>query len=78
MGVETIRGAKYIRVDDDGLHVDIKCKKSAKLERRILPVDHVVLCSGQEPQRSLQAGLEENNMPVFLIGGCNEVCKPWV
>jgi 2,4-dienoyl-CoA reductase (NADPH2) len=36
-----------------------------------LAVDNVVICAGQEPQRELQAGLEEKGVKVTLIGGAD-------
>ena len=40
-------GVTYDRVDDDGLHVTVDG------EPRVLDVDHVVVCAGQESERSL-------------------------
>ena len=50
-GVEQVSGATYDRVDDDGLHVTVDG------EQRVLDVDHVVLCAGQESVRGLYDGL---------------------
>ncbi len=46
-GVEQVSGATYVRVDDDGLHLLLDG------EPRVLDVDHVVLCAGQESVRDL-------------------------
>ncbi|CAM5255230.1 NADPH-dependent 2,4-dienoyl-CoA reductase [Streptomyces badius] len=46
-GVEMIAGASYDLIDDEGLHLTVDG------ERRVLPVDTVVLCAGQEPRREL-------------------------
>src|SRR5690606_19643517 len=62
-GVRMIPGVTYRRIDDAGLHVTIGGKDE------ILPVDNVILCTGQEPQRELQAALAEAGMRVHLIGG---------
>ena len=48
-GVEQVSGATYVRVDDDGLHLLLDG------EPRVLEVDHVVLCAGQESVRDLAA-----------------------
>ena len=48
-GVEQVSGATYVRVDDDGLHLLVDG------EPRVLDVDHVVLCAGQESVRDLAA-----------------------
>jgi 2,4-dienoyl-CoA reductase (NADPH2) len=47
-GVEMMRGVKYESVDEHGhLHISVKGKK------RVLEVDHIVVCAGQESERSL-------------------------
>jgi 2,4-dienoyl-CoA reductase (NADPH2) len=38
---------------------------------RVLPVDTIVVCAGQEPLRELQSGLEAAGMKVHLIGGAD-------
>ena len=48
-GVEQVSGATYVRVDDAGLHLLLDG------EPRVLDVDHVVLCAGQESVRDLAA-----------------------
>jgi 2,4-dienoyl-CoA reductase (NADPH2) len=35
----------------------------------LLPVDHVVICAGQEPRRELVAGLEARGLRPHVIGG---------
>ncbi|MEZ7895073.1 MAG: crotonase/enoyl-CoA hydratase family protein [Thauera sp.] len=64
-GVKMIAGATYHRIDDAGLHVTIAGKDE------VLAVDNVILCTGQEPQRALQATLVEAGMRVHLIGGAD-------
>ncbi|MCW2793119.1 MAG: 2,4-dienoyl-CoA reductase [Nocardioides sp.] len=44
-GVVQLNGVTYERVDDDGLHITVDG------ESRVLDVDHVVLCAGQESVR---------------------------
>jgi 2,4-dienoyl-CoA reductase (NADPH2) len=46
-GVVQVSGVTYDRVDDAGLHVTVDG------EPRVLEVDHVVLCAGQESVRDL-------------------------
>lgn len=55
-GVEMIRGVVYDRIDDAGLHLTLGSGKSARL--RLLEVDDVVVCAGQEPWRDLLADLQ--------------------
>jgi len=63
--VKTIAGVQYDYIDDKGLHITVDG------EQRLLEVDHVVLCTGQESVRSLY---QENatSMPKFhIIGGAD-------
>ncbi|HNH19697.1 MAG TPA: NADPH-dependent 2,4-dienoyl-CoA reductase [Pseudomonadales bacterium] len=62
-GVRMIAGVAYRQIDDAGLHIEVNG------EPRLLDVDHVVLCAGQEPLRSLQQPLEQAGIRVQLIGG---------
>ncbi|MEU5036518.1 NADPH-dependent 2,4-dienoyl-CoA reductase [Streptomyces rubiginosohelvolus] len=64
-GVEMIAGASYDLIDDEGLHLTVDG------ERRVLPVDTVVLCAGQEPRRELYEALSAGTVPVHLIGGAD-------
>jgi 2,4-dienoyl-CoA reductase (NADPH2) len=63
--VEMINGVTYRKVDDSGLHITVGDKDMT------LPVDTVVVCAGQEPQRELQAGLQAAGCTVHLIGGAD-------
>ena len=63
--VEMIPGVQYRKVDDAGLHITVDGKDS------VLPVDNVVLCAGQDPQRELQAELLAAGCSVHLIGGAD-------
>ncbi len=64
-GVEMIAGASYDLIDDEGLHLTVDGG------RRVLPVDTVVLCAGQEPRRELYEELRAGSVPVHLIGGAD-------
>ncbi|MBW2427490.1 MAG: FAD-dependent oxidoreductase, partial [Deltaproteobacteria bacterium] len=55
--VAMINGVTYHRIDDDGLHI---CLKG---EFRILAVDTVIICAGQEPLRNLKDELQNQRMP---------------
>ena len=65
-GVQTLAGVSYERIDDDGLHIRIGD------ESRVLAVDSVVICAGQEPMRELGAGLEQAGLDFTLVGGAEE------
>ncbi|WP_310729381.1 NADPH-dependent 2,4-dienoyl-CoA reductase [Streptomyces sp. N2A] len=64
-GVTMVPGVTYERIDDAGLHVTIDG------EARTLPVDTVVLCTGQEPRRDLYEELRAEGRAVHLIGGAD-------
>jgi len=65
-GVEQVTGVTYDRVDDDGLHVTLADGSS-----RTLAVDHVVVCAGQESQRSLYDDLRTVGLTAHLVGGAD-------
>ncbi len=58
-------GASYERIDDAGLHLTLDG------EARVLDVDHVVVCAGQEPLRELHDALRAAGCSVHLIGGAD-------
>lgn len=62
-GVQMLNGVSYNKIDDQGLHITVGD------EPRLLEVDNVIICAGQEPLRDLQAPLEAAQMPVTLMGG---------
>ncbi len=65
-GVERIAGVEYQRVDAAGLHIRVEGKD------RLLDVDNVVICAGQEPCRELLKPLRAAGREVYLIGGADE------
>ncbi|MCB0582336.1 MAG: FAD-dependent oxidoreductase, partial [Phaeodactylibacter sp.] len=64
--VKMLSEVQYERIDDQGLHLTVKGKP------RLLEVDNVVICAGQEPLRDLWAPLKEKGVTVHLIGGADE------
>ncbi|MFD3355570.1 FAD-dependent oxidoreductase [Streptomyces fradiae] len=64
-GVTMVAGAAYERIDDEGLHITVDG------EARTLPVDTVVLCTGQEPRRDLYDELAAAGVRAHLIGGAD-------
>lgn len=64
-GVHMMNKAEYLKIDDQGLHVNLDG------EYRLLEVDNVIVCAGQEPNRDLQAAIEQAGLPVHLIGGAD-------
>ena len=64
--VEMLAGVTYRKIDDAGLHITVGDRDMT------LPVDNVVICAGQEPQRELQADLQAAGVQVHLIGGADK------
>ncbi|MEV8143143.1 NADPH-dependent 2,4-dienoyl-CoA reductase [Specibacter sp. NPDC078709] len=64
-GVQMVPGVEYQKIDDAGLHVRVNGTDT------VLPVDTVILCTGQDPRRELQEGLEAAGAVVHLIGGAD-------
>jgi 2,4-dienoyl-CoA reductase (NADPH2) len=62
-GVRMLPGVEYQGIDDRGLSIVQGGKP------QLLPVDHVVICAGQEPRRELAPGLEARGLRPHLIGG---------
>ncbi|WP_055567724.1 NADPH-dependent 2,4-dienoyl-CoA reductase [Streptomyces atriruber] len=64
-GVAMVAGVSYDLIDDAGLHITVEGESS------VIPVDTVVLCSGQEPRRDLYEELVATGAAVHLIGGAD-------
>ena len=56
-------GVSYDKFDDAGLHIRVG------EQAEVLPVDNVILCAGQESNRTLVDEMKATGMPVHLIGG---------
>jgi 2,4-dienoyl-CoA reductase (NADPH2) len=69
-GVEMVKGVTYDRIDDAGLHITVATGKDTS-ESRVLEVDTIVLCTGQESVRDLVDPLEALGRPVHVIGGAD-------
>jgi len=64
-GVKAIAGVEYLGVDDSGFRIRVAGKE------QLLPVDHVVICAGQEPLRELVEPLQALGKTPHLIGGAD-------
>ncbi|GAA1667658.1 NADPH-dependent 2,4-dienoyl-CoA reductase [Kribbella yunnanensis] len=64
--VEQLRGVNYERIDDEGLHLTFGPHHE---KPRVLPVDTIVICAGQESVRDLAETLTTAGRPVHIIGG---------
>jgi 2,4-dienoyl-CoA reductase (NADPH2) len=65
-GVKLLGGVDYLKIDDEGLHTLVGG------EPRLFAVDTVIICAGQEPERSLYEALVARGMPAQLVGGAQE------
>lgn len=61
-GVNMIPGCSYDKIDEQGLHITVG------EETKVLEVDNIIICAGQEPFRELVDGLDK---PHHLIGGAD-------
>jgi 2,4-dienoyl-CoA reductase (NADPH2) len=64
--VQMLNSVEYLRIDDAGLHIRI-----GEGEEKLLRVDNIVICAGQDPLRELYDGLVEAGQAVHLIGGAD-------
>jgi 2,4-dienoyl-CoA reductase (NADPH2) len=67
--ISMIGEATYHKIDDKGLHISVNNK------HRLLEVDNVVLCTGQESVQDLYIQLQEEAIPVHIIGGAYEAAE---
>ncbi len=65
-GVHHIGNVEYKKVDDLGLHINVLG------EDKLLSVDHVVVCAGQEPLKSLYNNLLGKHPSIHIIGGADK------
>ena len=63
--VKMVAGVSYEKIDDQGLHILVG------EEPKILDVDTIILCAGQDPLRELQQDLVDAGESVHLIGGAD-------
>ncbi len=62
-GLQTLSGCSYERIDDAGLHLRVNG------EARLLEVDTVVICAGQDSENTLAAELRGHGIEPEIIGG---------
>jgi len=63
--VAMLGGVSYLGVDDSGFRIRVDDKEQT------LPVDHIVVCAGQEPRRDLFDALQAAGVAAHLIGGAD-------
>lgn len=64
--VNMIPGVSYQKIDDQGLHILVNDQP------KVLDVDHVIICAGQEPFTAMYEQLQADGKSVHLIGGALE------
>ena len=86
-GVQMLSGVKYEGVEPTGLRVSTKASKHSEGGSRLLEVDHIVICAGQESSRALfdqaiggtgtagSAGGSGNAAKWFVIGGAEQAAE---
>jgi 2,4-dienoyl-CoA reductase (NADPH2) len=65
-GVTALSGVEYVKIDDQGLHLLEGGKP------RVLEVDHIVVCAGQEREDGLAEPLRQGGTRVIVVGGARE------
>ena len=68
-GVKMLPGVRYLGVEPGGLRIEVDGAE------RLLAVDNVVLCAGQEPLNHLARELADSGVPVSLVGGAHEAAE---
>lgn len=63
--VNKINGVEYLKIDDEGLHIQRAGKAM------VLDVDHIVICAGQISNDGLKDSLLAAGMKVHIIGGAD-------
>jgi 2,4-dienoyl-CoA reductase (NADPH2) len=67
-GVELVGGVNYERIAADGLTVSTG---EAHEDPRLVAADAVVICAGQEPERTLADALAARGISAHVIGGAD-------
>lgn len=65
--VQMLNSVQYLKIDDAGLHIRI----GEEGEEKLLAVDNIVICAGQDPLRELYDDLVAAKQSVHLIGGAD-------
>jgi len=64
--VHMLGGVEYLKIDDEGLHINVAD------EYKVLPVDNVIICAGQESDKTLYNELQDTGIKLHIIGGADE------
>ncbi|BBX72480.1 NADPH-dependent 2,4-dienoyl-CoA reductase [Mycobacterium shinjukuense] len=71
-GVHQLSGVNYERITDDGLQISFGPDRQRP---RLLAVDNVVICAGQEPVRDLENDLRRHGIDPHIIGGADHAAE---
>ena len=64
--VHMLAGVSYEKIDDQGLHIRVADQE------KILAVDHIIVCAGQESYTAMYDQLLADGRSVHLIGGAKQ------
>jgi 2,4-dienoyl-CoA reductase (NADPH2) len=67
--VAQVSGVTYGRIDDAGVHISVEGVE------RVVAADTVVVCAGQEPERSLYDALVARGVAAHVIGGAERAAE---
>ena len=67
-GVKMLGGVNYERIDGDGLYVSTGPDRA---DPRLIPADTIILCAGQESERTLADALVAKGVVTHVIGGAD-------
>ena len=67
--VAQMTGVTYDKIEPEGVHVTVEG------ERRIVPADTIVICTGQEPNRALYDDLVARGVKAHVIGGADRAAE---
>jgi 2,4-dienoyl-CoA reductase (NADPH2) len=67
--VTQVSGVAYEKIDDEGVHIKVDG------ERRIVPADTIVVCTGQEANRTLYEELIAAGARAHVIGGADRAAE---
>jgi 2,4-dienoyl-CoA reductase (NADPH2) len=65
-GVQQLSRVNYERIDDHGLHISFGPDRA---DPRLLEVDNVVICAGQDSVRELEGDLRRRGITPHVVGG---------
>lgn len=68
-GVNMLNAVEYLKIDDQGLHI------KREEETSVIPADTIIICAGQESDRSLYDSLKDHIPSVELIGGAYKAAE---